>query len=213
MIIAAAVIISYCSIYSKISSDESFAKIDSFEDTYKFMLGKEAETAADVDEDLSVSERLIAIYKRIAGGILSDAQRSLYSYKRIKKKVVIAVIAATLIAYLCSAFSMSIDSVFIRTSRGSATLQALFDRLDGDADRTEVQWESSQARYIENAKTLAALIDGNRSLQNEAWLKEASEIIDANYIMIFDADGNELISDSDFRGISLKNRSEKQFGA
>ena len=366
LIMAAMIMGAYCHIYSKTAINECFDRIDSFEDTYKFMKDKEAESAADVEEDLSVSDKLVAsakkmsgdelktdsievsgsdvseekkvieegvdyqgalddlaaaygcvflsldadgsgdysinaatngyasyeklsalglvslvdgikekgvstaringkpyvvictkvfdtklepddaaviliplqgfisrsfmltaallfaaiamcialavwllsIYRRLKGGSLADAQESSFSYRRIRSKVVIAVAAATIIAYICSVFSMSIDGVYMRTSRGTATLEALFDRLDGDAERTEVQWESSQERYKENAKTLAALIDDNRSLQNEAWLREASDIIDADYIMIFDADGNELISDSEYRGISLRNYSD-----
>jgi len=157
---------------------------------------------------IALSVWLMSIYRRIAGGIMDDEMRMSYSKKRVRSKIIISVIAVTLIACICSAFSMSVDSVFLRTSRGTSTLQALFDRLDGDVERTDAQWKSSQKRYTENAKTLAALIDSNRSLQNRKWLKEAADIIDADYIMIFDSDGNEIISDSKYRGISLKGRSE-----
>lgn len=367
LIIAAVVMSAYCAIYSNSVSRESFDKLDAFEDTYKFMMGKEAQTSADVEDDLSVSDKLIAsarkmggsglqedaydeeekkskeekklieegvdyqaalddladacgcdflslkkegddyritaatngytacdrlselglvslvdsiddrgggivrvsgkksiavctkdfdtkldpddaallimplqafisravaltatlafvaialcialavwlisIYRRKMSGILTEAQEAAFSKKRIKSKLIIATAAAAIIACACAAFSMSIDSVFLRTSSGTATLHALFDRLDGDVERTNVQWESSQSRYIQNAKTLASLIDSNRSLQNENWLREASDIIEADYIMIFDSDGNEIISDSDYRGISLKGRKEPE---
>ena len=365
LILAAVITSAYAVIYSRTSTSESYDKIDNFEDTFKFMMNKEAETTADVEEDLSVSEKLIesarrmsgeefrevsypdgqdaadedklleegvdyqdalddlaaaygcdflslaadgngdylitaatngytaydrlseldlvplvdsisdrgrgmarlsgrrsmvfctkvfdtrlepddaaliiiplqsfiarsamltaallftviaiftalsvwliSIYRRIAGGIMNDEEKAAYSKKRIKSKIIISVIAVAAIACIGSAFSMSVDSVFLRTSRGTSTLHALFDRLDGDVHRTDVQWKDSQKRYIENARTLATLIDCNRSLQNEAWLKEASDIIDADYIMIFDSDGNEIISDSEYRGISLKGRGE-----
>lgn len=159
---------------------------------------------------VTIAVWIISVYRRINDGSFTDEQGDSYSKKRVKSKILLATVILTLIACLTAAFSMSIDSVFLRTSRGTETLEALFDRLDGDADRTKVQWKSSQKRYIDNARTLAALIDSNRSLQNEAWLDEAADIIGADYIMIFDSEGKEIISDSDFKGISLKGRSEPE---
>ena len=157
---------------------------------------------------IAIAVWLISVYRRLIGGSFSDDEKTAYSKKRIKSKLILATVALTVIAGLSAAFSMSADSVFLRTSRGTDTLDALFDRLDGDVERTKVQWTSSHNRYVLNAKILASLIDSNRSLQNEAWLSEAADIIGADYIMIFDSDGKEIISDSEYRGISLKGRSE-----
>lgn len=157
---------------------------------------------------IAIAVWLISVYRRLISGCFAEEEKEGYSKKRIRSKLILATVALTVIAGLCAAFSMSVDSVFLRTSRGTATLEALFDRLDGDVDRTKVQWKSSHNRYVQNAKTLALLIDSNRSLQNEAWLSEAADIIGADYIMIFDSEGREIISDSDYKGISLKGRSE-----
>ena len=149
---------------------------------------------------------LISIFRRISNGYFTDEQLSAYSYELIKRKVVITIAIATIAAYTGAFFSMSLDSIFVQTSRASATLNEFFKRIDDDAERTAAQWESNQTRYIDNAKRLAALIDNYRDLQNEKWLREASGIIDADYIMIFDENGDELISDSQYKRISLKNR-------
>ena len=149
---------------------------------------------------------LISIFRRFTCGYFTDEQLSNYSFEVIKRKVGIFVVACTLIAYCGAAFTMSLDSVFLQTSRGNSTLREFFNRVDDDKERTDIQWESSQARYIENAKRLAALIDSNRELQKEKWLEEASEIIKADYIMIFDEKGDELISNSRYKHISLLNR-------
>lgn len=158
----------------------------------------------------AVAVWIISVYRRLSGGSFDEEQKDNYSKNRVKSKLLLAAAVLTIAACLSAAFSMSVDSVFLHTSQGTSSLEALFDRIDGDSERTKVQWESSQARYINNAKTLAALIDSNRSLQNRAWLSEASDIIGADYIMIFDSEGREIISDSDYRGVSLKGRSEPE---
>ena len=149
---------------------------------------------------------LISIFRRYSSGYFTEEQMESYSYEVIKRKVIIIAGLCTIIAFAGAFFSMSLDRVFLQTSRGTSTLTEYFNRLDDDRERTDIQWESSQERYIQNAKRLASLIDTDRNLQNERWLAEASGIIGADYIMIFDENGDELISDSQYKRISLKNR-------
>ena len=149
---------------------------------------------------------LISIFRRLSSGYFTDEQLSCYSYEIIRRKVIIIIAVCAITAYTGAFFTMSLDCIFVQTSRASSTLNEFFKRIDDDAERTAVQWESNQTRYIENAKRLAALIDSYRDLQNEEWLREASGIIDADYIMIFDENGDELISDSQYKRISLNNR-------
>ena len=153
---------------------------------------------------------LISVFRRLSNGYFTDEQLSFYSYELIKRKLIITIVIFTIIAWSGAFFSLSLDIIFIQTSRATATLNEYFKRIDDDAERTAAQWESSQTRYINNAKRLAALIDDYRDLQNEKWLREASAIIDADYIMIFDENGDELISDSQYKRISLKNRTNPE---
>lgn len=148
---------------------------------------------------------IISIYRRIRSNAFSKDNIGNYTYVKVRRKVTAVICAATLAAYLLSLFAMSLDDLFIQTSTGNATLKAYFSRLDGDEERSRAQWKGSQKRYTEDAGKLASLIDSNRSLQNNAaWLDEASDIIDADYIMIFDEKGEELISDSPYKGIVLE---------
>lgn len=149
---------------------------------------------------------LISIFRRLSCGYFTDEQLSSYSYETVRRKVIIIVAICTITAFAGAVFTTSLDSVFLRTSRGTSTLKEYFNRIDDDKERTDIQWKGSQNRYIENAKRLAYLIDNNRELQNEKWLEEASGIIDADYIMIFDENGDELISNSQYKRISLNDR-------
>ena len=149
---------------------------------------------------------LISIFRRLSNGYFKDKQLNSYSYEIIRKKAIIIIAICTITAFTGAFFSMSLDCIFVQTSRASSTLNEFFKRIDDDVDRTSIQWESNQTRYVENAKRLAALIDNNRDLQNEKWLREASGIIEADYIMIFDENGDEIISDSQYKCISLNNR-------
>lgn len=153
---------------------------------------------------------LISVFRRYSGGYFTEEQMASYSYEVVKRKIRIAVGLCTIIAFCGALFTLSLDTVFLQTSRGTSTLSEYFKRIDDDKARTEILWEGSHSRYIKNARKLASLIDTDRNLQNEKWLEEASGIIGADYIMIFDENGDELISDSQYKRISLKNRTNPE---
>ncbi len=154
---------------------------------------------------------LISIYRRTLNGLFSEDQSDDYTYDKLKMKLIFTVIAITIFAYLFANFELDLDDLFIQTSRGTSTIDAYINRLEGDRLRSRTQWNSSQERYTENARRLAALLDADKSLRNNRkWLGEAANIIDADYIMLFDENGNELISDSDYKGITLNGRSNPE---
>ena len=149
---------------------------------------------------------LISVYRRLCCGSFTKEQAKSYSYKQVRHKVIIAFAVCTLIAFLGSYFALALDNVFIQTSRGTSTLREYAKRLDEDAERYAARWEESRERYTEDAVRLASLINADPDILSEKWLRGASENIGADYIMIFDENGDELITDSQYRNISLKER-------
>ena len=67
VVIAAVIMGVYTAIYTKAVENESPVMLDSFEDTYKFMMDKEEETADDVDRDMNVSQQLVSSARKISG--------------------------------------------------------------------------------------------------------------------------------------------------
>ena len=73
VVIAAVIMTVYIGIYSKEIETDSPLMLDSFEDTYKFMMDKQQETAADVDRDMNVSEQLVSSAINQAGIIIEHS--------------------------------------------------------------------------------------------------------------------------------------------
>ncbi len=100
-------------------------------------------------------------------------------------------------------FTQSLQSVFTETCAGTTILETLFDTVDAENARADSAWQDLQDRYAAKAERAAMLIDGSSAIRNRKWLQEASEIIGADYIVLFDSDGSEVTSDSQYRGMTL----------
>lgn len=146
---------------------------------------------------------VLFIYYALEKHTLSMADKDNYHPRSVKNKVRGAVIVGTLLVLITSLFTQSLESVFTETSNGAAIMSSLFHRIDTDKERSDKLWTDSQDRYTAMAERVALLIDKNRGLQNRDWLQEASEIIGAEYLMIFDSEGREVISDAPYKGLIL----------
>lgn len=146
---------------------------------------------------------VISIHRTVLEKVLTAEERARYSPGAAKRKMAIAIAVSALIVCMSSLYILSLDSLFIRSSEEASVLREYFNRMEDDEVRTENSWEKSQSRYIGTAKVLAKLIDEHRDIQNAEWLQMAAEIIDADYIMIYDTNGNEVVSSASYRGMSL----------
>lgn len=152
---------------------------------------------------IALSVWVFSIFETVRENILTADERIRYNPVTIRKKMAVSILVTSVLVLLSAVFIYSLDSLFIKSSDGEKILTEYISRVEDDEQRTQVLWEKSQARYINTAKHLAALIDDHRDLQNAEWLRKASKIIGADYIMIFDTDGNEVISSAHYRGMSL----------
>lgn len=146
---------------------------------------------------------IFSVYETVRDNVLNEDQRTLYNPKSLQRRMVSVLAASMLVVFISTSFIISLDCLFIESSNCEDTLNEYIDRIKDDEVRADSIWKNSQSRYITTARQLAGLIDENRDLQNARWLREAAKIIDADYIMIYDTNGDEVISSESYRGMSL----------
>ena len=146
---------------------------------------------------------ILFIYYAVENHTISLEEKDRYRPRTVRTKVKAAVIIGSVLILISCLFTQSLESVFTETRNGSAILESLFHRIEDDRQRSEKLWQDSQDRYTAMADRVALLIDRNRVLQNRDWLREASKIIGAEYLMIFDTEGKEVVSDSSYKGLTL----------
>ena len=152
---------------------------------------------------ITMSVWLYNVRKSVTEGSIKSEEIERYSRKSLNRRILAFLLMGSALVFISALFSMSLNCVFVDSSSEEIALQEFFSRLDDDTARNESLFNSSQDRYSSNAMHLAALLDEHRELQNRKWLSEAAEIIDADHITIYDTEGNEVISSSRYRGLSL----------
>lgn len=152
---------------------------------------------------ITLSVWVFSVYETVMDKILDADERQAYNPKSMRRNMVAILLIASLILFAMSTAIISLNCIFAKTSREENVLEQYVAKIQDDERKAGAAWQYSQSRYISAADQIAALIEENRDLQNAAWLRQAADIISADYIMIYDAGGDEVVSGSRYRGMSL----------
>ena len=152
---------------------------------------------------IALSVWTISIYKLLRDKKLTQEECRIYDPVSVRRKIAVYIIASSLLICISTAFYESLENLFMNTSNASSSLSSYYDKLDSEKTAVKEQRKLVDEWYEKNARRVAGLIDGNRDLQNRKFLQEASDIMGAEYIMIYDPEGRETISNSNYRGMIL----------
>ncbi|MBQ6456765.1 MAG: mechanosensitive ion channel family protein [Mogibacterium sp.] len=146
---------------------------------------------------------ILSIIRLIRDKRLTQKELSHYSPRSVWHKVALYLTAGAIAVCLCAAFNGSLESMFLNTTYASSTLEGFFDRMDVAQEEVSVQQKVYNQKYERESRRIASLLNKYPELLNSSWLQEAADITGADYIMIYNADGREMISNSHYRGLAL----------
>ena len=146
---------------------------------------------------------IYSVFVTVNEEALNESQRKRYNPASIKRRTTAALIVSALVIFAAASFIVPLNRLFIESTNEANILAELKQRIEDDEIRNERTWKQTSDRYINEAKNIAAQLEDHPDYQNEAWLRQAAENIGANYITIYDTAGDELVSGSRYRGVSL----------
>ena len=128
-----------------------------------------------------------------------------YQPKTFHRIVIMAGITGAIAVFLITAVFQTLDAVHKDSIVGAKTMNRLFEYLQNEAtDRMafdkqeEEEWDSYQA------ERLAQLIAQRPELGTREKLQEYCDILKIDYIMLFDTEGRETITNSDYTGLTME---------
>ena len=140
--------------------------------------------------------------------LTEQEKRIRYSPERIKRITRRAGGLAFIMVFLVALFSRSLQYLYHCNMDGRETVEILENKLSdsvrktADVEQQEVQW------YIYFGHRMGSLIARDQELTSREKLAEFSDCIDADYIMIYDENGNEMACSTDYIGFSLGTEAE-----
>lgn len=127
-----------------------------------------------------------------------------YQPKNFRRIVVMATLTGAIAIFVCTTVFQALDAIHDDSIVGAKTLNNLFEYLQTSTterlnyDKAE---EADWDRY--QADRLANLIVQRPELGTREKLQEYCDVLNIDYIMLFDAEGNETLTNSDYTGLTL----------
>ncbi|MCR4762070.1 MAG: mechanosensitive ion channel family protein [Lachnospiraceae bacterium] len=144
-----------------------------------------------------------SLYRYVRDHSFSEDRRKFYSPTSVRNRALAYGLLTAVLLSLSAAYLTALNGLFAVNSECEDTLEFLFEQLD----RSEEDAINSRSLYdsclVENLRTAADLMTQYPELQNEDFLKDVSRIVCAEFLVVFDAEGKQLLTDSAYRGFSL----------
>ena len=108
------------------------------------------------------------------------------------------------VAILCvAALILSLFRLYEICNQVNYSLQVLEERVMKTGNQRKQTERGSKKIYEEFAVNIADMLSERPEYMDAETLQELSDLIEADYIMVFDHDGNEVVSNSRYTGLSL----------
>lgn len=146
---------------------------------------------------------IVLAYRAVSNGPTQEVNIEKLKPSEMMKKVIVYIVLSTLIIGCCCAFSHALSNLLIESTHASRALKNISKSINVSSKGSKSVWEESKKEYIDEAQKIAGILDEYPQVRNSEWLKEVSGIIGADYIMLFDANGDEMLTDSRYRQMFL----------
>ncbi len=133
-----------------------------------------------------------------------------YSHKMVTKKMALVSVFGLLLVAVTTYYVQTLFALSLHTLQTNNEKRDIEVNLEEAANSAEQLKASYDDRYLSEAKIISYILSDKPELRTKEELKELSGIFDLQYIMLFDSQGRETLSDSPIVGFELSDDPESQ---
>lgn len=145
----------------------------------------------------------IAVQHMVRDKILTAEQYKRYLPSRVRRMTALVCLACTAAVFLTAFYYMQLTSLRAESTAAAEALQSIGYRIGTNVSRNEALQEWEQKSVLKLVRKAAEQMSEKPNLQTKEYLKHLSSAIGCEYLMIYDADGREILSDQDYTGFTL----------
>ena len=146
---------------------------------------------------------LSSVYGEMFTGLITDKKKEKYAPGRIRLIALSYGIIGALIVFGASLFFRSLNSIYKEITKDQRTLEEIEAVINNNADHLEKRESARKALYLEYARRVAELIEKDPELNNKEDLRALDRIIGSEYIMLFDSEGRQIGTSSNYINMEL----------
>ena len=143
------------------------------------------------------------IKKLLISGKAGQKQINEYLPSNVKQKTCTFCILATIIVLLAGMFSSAIGSLYSVTWDAQNTLAAVEQMNEDNQLLAEFNQDDLKEKSFKYAGIIADAIYRHPELRTKEQLSEYRDMLSANYIMLYDRDGKEILTDSPYINMNI----------
>ena len=145
----------------------------------------------------------VSVYKEMTQGLITDKKKEMYAPGRMRIIALSCGVLGAIIVFGASVFFRSLNNIFLQITDNQDKLSVIDERISNNADYLEKRINSRRSLYLDYAKRTAELIEKNPQLNNKEDLQAINKIIGAEYIILFDSEGRQTGTSSDYINMEL----------
>ena len=151
---------------------------------------------------LALATRVLSSIRLVRREIITESQRKLCGAGRTRMTAVFLGALGFAAVFCISIFVDTLSGLYYSTGNCNGALDTLFSMTDENTNREQTASRQREELYLGYAGQIAQLLSTYPDLGFSEQLSEMSASIGADYLMIFDDQGNEKLSDSRFVNLS-----------
>ncbi len=130
--------------------------------------------------------------------------------KQIRSKLNIVFIIGTILTFLIAVYTQILSNISLRTVSNREDLLEIQERLNASEANVTYLKEVYEDYFANKALTAAYILGENPELMNREDLQELNDALNAEYLIVFDTNGKEVVSSDFFTGIEILDDPESQ---
>ena len=138
----------------------------------------------------------------MSGGRITQTQRRLYGAKRMRRTAALLGVAGFLVILLAGMFSEALSGLYSSTNNCESALSTLHSMVEENDTHAERMTTQRSRQYLDYVKRIAALLGYYPDLKTKELLESMSSAIGADYLMLYDDQGNEVLSNAPYVNLS-----------
>lgn len=130
--------------------------------------------------------------------------------KQIGKKVAALSLVGIVVIFLLSFYMQSLFALSLRSMSNDRQAEELAQTLEDNDEEIERITEQHNESCLTKARIASYVLSGNEGLWTREKLSELSSVLNIEFMMIFDKNGREVVSDSSYINFEISDDPENQ---
>ena len=135
---------------------------------------------------------------------LTKQQAAQYHPKRLRRIILMLGLTGAITVFVCTAVFQTLDALHEESINGARRISRLFEYVGNTvSERLADEKQREEKWFVDHGERIASLIAQDPEAVRRKQLQEYCDLFGIDYIMLFDPDGNEIVSSADYVGFTM----------